>query len=471
MKNGQRFLSEVQPLALVVAAVWLTNCGSSGHSASGTSGAGGGGGQAGQAGGAGEQAGGAGGIAGGDTAATAGTGGATVNPACPGGAADAYHGSPHGIPGTIEAEDFDPGGYSDATTGNEGGVYRTDVDVDIKQSGAGYAVGWMTAGEWLEYTVSVPVEGDYRVVVRAGAVDAGRTLELSQCGTPLTGTIAVPKIAAWGEMAATTAGPVHLAAGLQVIRVGVGPSDFVDFDSMTFEEASSGGEDTLGAKPPMGWNSWNTFQCKLDEKLIKDIADKIVSSGMNAVGYEYVNLDDCWMDGRDADGNLRWNKSKFPSGIPALAEYVHGKGLKIGIYETPNTATCVGIYGGISKSVAVGSLGHEAADAQTFASWGIDYLKYDKCQGPLSGFAPMRDALQATGRPIFLSINPGDGVGCPPNTCSLDLPKTAHMWRIGFDIGPNWGSVERLIDENTSSMLTRGQDTGTIPICWRSVTA
>ena len=83
-----------------------------------------------------------------------------------------------------------------------------------------------------------------------------------------------------------------------------------------------------------------------------------------------------------------------------------------------------------------------------YADWGIDYLKYDKCQGNLSGFAAMRDALRATSRPIFYSINPGDGSGCPPDTCSINLPTIANMWRIGFDIGPNWSSVTRLIDED-----------------------
>ena len=207
---------------------------------------------------------------------------------------------------------------------------------------------------------------------------------------------------------------------------------------------------TLGATPPMGWNSWNTFQCNMTETLIKQIADTIVSSGMQAVGYQYVNLDDCWMDGRDASGKLRWNTTKFPNGIPALADYIHGKGLKIGIYEVPGNTTCVGIYGGISPSVAVGSLGHETTDAQTFASWGIDYLKYDKCTAPLGGFAVMGDALRATGRPIFYSINPGDGTGCPPNSCSINLPTIANMWRIGFDINASWSSVVGLVDQNVN---------------------
>jgi alpha-galactosidase len=209
---------------------------------------------------------------------------------------------------------------------------------------------------------------------------------------------------------------------------------------------------SLGATPPMGWNSWNTFQCNLDEALIKATADVMVSSGMAAAGYEYVNLDDCWMDGRDSNGTLRWNASKFPAGIPALAAYVHGKGLKLGNNETPKTSTCVGIYGGVSRSVAVGSLGHESADAKTFASWGVDFLKYDLCQGQRSSFAVMRDALKASGRPIFYSINPGNGSNdlCPPNSCSLKLATTANMWRIGFDINASWGSVTSLIDQDAA---------------------
>ena len=183
------------------------------------------------------------------------------------------------------------------------------------------------------------------------------------------------------------------------------------------------GASALGATPPMGWNSWNTFGCNnLNETLIKQIADIFVSSGMKDVGYQYVNLDDCWMDGRDSSGKLRWNATKFPGGIPALADYIHGKGLKIGIYEVPGDKTCANIYGGYSQGA--GSLGHETTDAQTFASWGIDYLKYDKCTAPLSGFATMASALKASGRPIFYSINPGDGSGCPPGNCSIDASRS-----------------------------------------------
>jgi alpha-galactosidase len=113
----------------------------------------------------------------------------------------------------------------------------------------------------------------------------------------------------------------------------------------------------------------------------------------------------------------------------------------------------VGIYKGIAPSVAVGSLGHEAQDARTFATWGIDYLKYDLCRGQLSSFAVMRDALRATGRPIVYSINPGNSSGCPPtgpttSTCGLDLPSIANLWRIGFDINASWSSITSLIDQD-----------------------
>lgn len=228
-------------------------------------------------------------------------------------------------------------------------------------------------------------------------------------------------------------------------------SPSADADAGGATESDGGGSNILGATPPMGWNSWNTFGCDgLNETLVKQIADIFVSSGMQAVGYQYVNLDDCWMNGRDSSGKLQWSTTKFPSGISALADYVHSKGLKLGLYETPNTKTCSGLYG--NTPGAVGSLGHETADAQAFASWGVDYLKYDLCAGQRSGFAVMRDALRATGRPIFYSINPGNQENdlCPPSTCSLNLPSIANMWRMGFDIGPSWSAVIRLIDQNAN---------------------
>jgi alpha-galactosidase len=219
----------------------------------------------------------------------------------------------------------------------------------------------------------------------------------------------------------------------------------------------TGGSTIVGATPPMGWNSWNKFACDgLNETVVKGMADAFITSGMKDVGYEYVNLDDCWMDGRDSSGKIQWDKAKFPAGIPALADYVHSKGLKLGLYSTPNNLTCTGLYG--QKPNRVGSLGHETSDAQSYASWGVDYLKYDKCTGPLSGFATMHDAIKAAGRPIFISINPGDqGPYCTVSLkCSIDLPSVSNMWRIEFDISANWNSVVHLIDMNKPEYVGAG---------------
>jgi len=218
------------------------------------------------------------------------------------------------------------------------------------------------------------------------------------------------------------------------------------------ESGTGGSSDIIAATPPMGWNSWNAFACDISETSIKAAADAIVQSGMKDVGYQYVNVDDCWMNGRDGAGNIRWDETRFPSGIDGLATYVHDQGLKFGIYSAPNTGTCEGLYGNPSMgNVYVGSLGYEQQDATAYASWGVDLLKYDDCGGPQSAFATMRDALLATGRPIVYSINPYDGTVCTPtglhtSTCGLDLTGLANMWRIAADIKATWGDITRLID-------------------------
>jgi MYXO-CTERM domain-containing protein len=175
---------------------------------------------------------------------------------CPGRAENAYRGNPPTVPGTVEAEDFDPASYFDSTSGNEGGEYRAGEDVDIKAIASGYAIGWMTSGEWLEYTVNVTTAGEYRATFTVGAVDPGRTFDVSVCGAQVT-SVEVPQVAAWGELAsASTALP--LDAGLQVIRVTVGASDYMDFDSMKLElvaartDAAEGGLVEAGAAPAEG---------------------------------------------------------------------------------------------------------------------------------------------------------------------------------------------------------------------------
>lgn len=176
----------------------------------------------------------------------AGTGGSLpIHSTCPGDAEDAYD-AVVSIVGTIEAENFDVDGYSDLSEGNEGNVYRTDVDVDIKEVDSGHALGWMQAGEWLEYTVEVPSSGDYVVSVRAGSAEPGRSLELSSCGTLLGSTISVPQVPDWGQFEDTPWMRVSLAAGIQVIRISVSGLDYLDLDSITFAvddgQAGTGGE-------------------------------------------------------------------------------------------------------------------------------------------------------------------------------------------------------------------------------------
>ncbi len=191
-----------------------------------------------------------GGLATGGTGGDLGTGGTLVHATCPGTAENAYEGMVPVLPGTVEAENFDVDGYSDATTGNEGAAYRTDVDMDLKALGTGHAIGWFTAGEWVEFTVNVPMGGEYSVTARAGAVEAGRTLELSSCDSPL-GTIAVPQIADWGVVEASAPVSIQLTPGVQVLRVTVGALDFADFDALEFEyvgpSSGSGGAGSGGA--------------------------------------------------------------------------------------------------------------------------------------------------------------------------------------------------------------------------------
>jgi alpha-galactosidase len=187
------------------------------------------------------------------------------------------------------------------------------------------------------------------------------------------------------------------------------------------------------ATPPMGWNSWNTFGKEINEAVVKGVADKFVELGLKDLGYQYIVIDDHWEAGRDSQGHILANPAKFPGGIKALADYVHSKGLKFGIYSCAGDKTCGG---------EVGSNGHEPDDAAAFASWGVDYLKYDYCNAPedfmeaIRRYTKMGEALQATGRPIVFSI-------CEwgPRSPWLWARKAGgHLWRISFDVGDQWDS-------------------------------
>ena len=146
----------------------------------------------------------------------------------------------------------------------------------------------------------------------------------------------------------------------------------------------------LGKTPQMGWSTWNKFQGNINEEIITGIADAMVSSGLRDAGYTYINLDDCWHGQRDADGFIQADAKKFPHGMKWLSDYLHQRGLKLGIYSDCGTATCAGM---------PGSLGHEYQDALQYARWGVDYLKEDWCNtvniNPKGAYQLMSDALHA----------------------------------------------------------------------------
>ncbi len=180
----------------------------------------------------------------------------------------------------------------------------------------------------------------------------------------------------------------------------------------------------LALTPPMGWNSWNKFACNVNEAIVRRTADAMAGNGMREAGYQYVNVDDCWHGARDSLGFIHPDSARFPSGMKALADYVHAKGLKLGVYSDAGAKTCGG---------RPGSRGHEYQDAKTYASWGVDYLKYDWCGTDslkASGaYLTMRDALYAAGRPVVFSICEwGDN---RPGTWA---PAMGHLWRTTGDI-------------------------------------
>lgn len=187
----------------------------------------------------------------------------------------------------------------------------------------------------------------------------------------------------------------------------------------------------LGKTPQMGWSTWNKFQGNINEQIITGIADEIVNSGLRHAGYTYINIDDCWHGKRDQDGFIQPDATKFPHGMKWLADYLHQRGLKLGVYSDCGTETCGGM---------PGSLGHEYQDALQYARWGIDYLKEDWCNtvniNPKGAYQLMSDALHASGREIFLSMCEwGDNL---PWRWAENI---GHSWRIGPDIWCSFDST------------------------------
>ncbi|MBL1106709.1 NPCBM/NEW2 domain-containing protein [Streptomyces sp. 5-8] len=201
--------------------------------------------------------------------------------------------------------------------------------------------------------------------------------------------------------------------------------------------------DGLALTPPMGFNNWNSTHCRAEfnEAMVRGMADLFVTKGLKDAGYRYVNLDDCWaLPNRDASGKLVPDPVRFPGGIKAVADYVHAKGLKLGIYTSAGTKTC-------NSAGFPGALGHEYSDARQFADWGVDYLKYDNCNNQgvdaEQRYRTMRDALQATGRPIVYSICEwGEN---KPWEWAADV---GHLWRTTGDISDGWNSMLSILKQN-----------------------
>jgi alpha-galactosidase len=216
--------------------------------------------------------------------------------------------------------------------------------------------------------------------------------------------------------------------------------------AVLFTSQSSAQTPKVAATPPMGWNSWNHFARKIDDATVRAQADAMVSSGMRDAGYVYINIDDTWEAGRDPQGVIQTNE-RFPN-MKALADYVHSKGLKLGIYSSPGAKTCAGFEG---------TLNHEDQDAKTYAGWGIDYLKYDLCglreqmkaaptpaaahQIMIDAYTKMRDALAKTGRPIVYSL------------CQYGEDA---VWRWGPQVGGNLWRTTGDIQDRYQSMSNIG---------------
>ncbi|XP_072275134.1 alpha-N-acetylgalactosaminidase [Pyxicephalus adspersus] len=206
--------------------------------------------------------------------------------------------------------------------------------------------------------------------------------------------------------------------------------------------------------PPMGWMTWERYRCNIDcktdpqncigEKLIKDIADKMSDSGWRELGYVYISIDDCWsLKNRDSKGRLQPDPERFPSGIKALADYIHARGLKLGIYADLGTYTCGGYPGTTLDTIQI--------DAETFASWEVDMLKFDGCYSNSSekalGYPKMSQALNATGRPILYSCSwPAYEGGLPPKVNYTLLGSICNMWRNYDDIQDSWDSVLSIME-------------------------
>jgi alpha-galactosidase len=233
-----------------------------------------------------------------------------------------------------------------------------------------------------------------------------------------------------------------LAAALVAFLMACGPGN----GRKEGQPETAAPETVLAPLPPMGFNTWNKFGCNVDERLIRETADAMVETGMLAAGYRYLVIDDCWQVSRDTNGRIVADPERFPGGMKALADYVHGKGLLFGLYTDLGPKTCAG---------RPGSLGFEDLDAASYAEWGVDYIKVDWCntddlQAPFQ-YAKFRDALRQTGRPIVLSIC--EWGRNDPWTWARGV---GQLWRTTSDIADNWESVAWIINANAHHYAAAG---------------
>jgi galactosylceramidase len=335
--------------------------------------------------------------------------------------------------------------------GSGGGTSASDTVVTGGSQATGSPGGTVSVGGSVE-----PIGGSTNAGGTSGA--GGDTRSSDSTGTGGS-TVAGTSVAAGGTTGASTAAGGSTATGGTAVgggnvggsstargTAGAGGATASGGATLTGGTKATGGTTSPGdtstsgvvaATPPMGWNSWNKFGGSITDTLVRGIADAMVSSGMQAAGYQYINIDDMWQaSSRDSSGNIAPDSSKFPNGMKALADYVHGKGLKLGLYSDRGTKTCAG---------RPGSYSYETKDAQTYASWGVDYLKYDNCS-PAAGsdittdYTNMSNALKTSGRPIVFSL-------CAWWFYTWET-SLGQLWRTTTDIKDTWASFTANLDAN-----------------------
>jgi len=308
-------------------------------------------------------------------------------------------------------------------TDNKDGTFRTTY-LNLKQEGQ-KITGTIRVTQFF-YRISESTPGDDGRIALTGSMMDGKNERKVQYEIKLNGN----ELQVW-----TRRRPTDPLTQLSAVRAPEGEGAMPARNPLpTLHKVADNG---LARTPPMGWNSWNKFASRVDDPTVRSIADAMAANGMKEAGYLYINIDDTWEGGRDAQGNIQTNK-KFPD-MKALADYVHSKGLKLGIYSSPGPNTCAGYEG---------TYGHEEQDARTYADWGIDYLKYDWCgarnlytdEEMQAVYQIMGDALRKTKRPIVYSL-------CQygrQEVWKWGADVGGNLWRTTGDIRDAWDSMTRI---------------------------